>query len=151
MTIPNESIPSPPDTFQENFRTFCRSQIREVLLRPDIEAYTRKVAERDNITNWPLTIVKSNNFKHRYLPADYQRNTVFKKELNTLLGNILKGEKSNFASFLRTGLGGENPPISPPKLTAIIGHVYTSMDPRFEAIPAEQIPSDERITLPRQA
>jgi hypothetical protein len=34
------------------------------------------------------------------LPANYHRNAVFKKELGTLLANILKGEKSNFAAFL---------------------------------------------------
>ncbi|KAA1112433.1 hypothetical protein PGTUg99_005697 [Puccinia graminis f. sp. tritici] len=159
-TVEQTSVTTPPEPgseFHPNFRLFCRSQIREVLLRPNIAAYTRKMAEHNQIDMWPLTIVKgiiyeqSDTFKQKYLPADYHRNAVFKKELNTLLANILKAEKSNFATYLQTGLGGANPPIAPPKLTTIIGNVYKGMDPRFEAIPNEKIPSDDQITVHRQA
>ncbi|KAA1065035.1 hypothetical protein PGT21_022206 [Puccinia graminis f. sp. tritici] len=108
-TVEQTSVTTPPEPgseFHPNFRLFCRSQIREVLLRPNIAAYTRKMAEHNQIDMWPLTIVKgiiyeqSDTFKQKYLPADYHRNAVFKKELNTLLANILKAEKSNFATYL---------------------------------------------------
>jgi hypothetical protein len=85
------------------------------------------------------------------LPADHQKNTVYKKNLTTLLGNILKSEKNNFANHLRTGFGGANPPIAPPRLSQVIANVYKTMDPRFEGVPIDEIPNDERITNPRQA
>ncbi|POW14632.1 hypothetical protein PSTT_02803 [Puccinia striiformis] len=51
-------------TFPPNLRIFCRTQIREVLLRPVIEAYTRRMAERNHVENWPIPMAKGkkNNF-----------------------------------------------------------------------------------------
>ncbi|KAI7942462.1 hypothetical protein MJO28_012489 [Puccinia striiformis f. sp. tritici] len=99
-------------TFPPNLRIFCCTQIRKVLLRPDIEAYTRRMAERNHVENWPIPMAKglifgqSDAFKCMHLRPDYQRDVIFKKELNSLLGTILKGEKNNFANLLRLGLGG---------------------------------------------
>ncbi|KAI7965930.1 hypothetical protein MJO29_001678 [Puccinia striiformis f. sp. tritici] len=144
-------------TFPPNLRIFCCTQIREVLLRPDIEAYTRRMAERNHVENWPIPMAKglifgqSDAFKCMHLPPDYQQDVIFKKELNLLLGTILKGEKNNFANLLRLGLGGANPPIPPPKLSDIIGSVYKAMDSRFEQTPVANIPTDSRITIQRQA
>ncbi|POW06504.1 hypothetical protein PSHT_10324 [Puccinia striiformis] len=45
-------------TFPPNLRIFCRTQIREVLLRPVIEAYTRRMAERNHVENWPIPMAK---------------------------------------------------------------------------------------------
>ncbi|KAI9611316.1 hypothetical protein KEM48_004557 [Puccinia striiformis f. sp. tritici PST-130] len=93
-------------TFPPNLRIFCRTQIRKVLLRPDIEAYTRRMAERNHVENWPIPMAKglifgqSDAFKCMHLRPDYQRAVIFKKELNSLLGTILKGEKNNFANLL---------------------------------------------------
>ncbi|POW22497.1 hypothetical protein PSHT_01249 [Puccinia striiformis] len=98
-----------------------------------------------------LIFGQSDAFKCMHLPPDYQRDVIFKKELNSLLGTILKGEKNNFANLLRLGLGGANPPIPPPKLSDIIGSVYKAMDSRFEQTPVANIPTDSRITIQRQA
>ncbi|KAI9616553.1 hypothetical protein H4Q26_010950 [Puccinia striiformis f. sp. tritici PST-130] len=92
-------------TFPPNLRIFCRTQIREVLLRPVIEAYTRRMAERNHVENWPIPMAKGLIF-----------DVIFKKELNSLLGTILKGEKNNFANLLRLGLGGAKPANPPAKV-----------------------------------
>ncbi|KAI7945544.1 hypothetical protein MJO29_011932 [Puccinia striiformis f. sp. tritici] len=124
-------------TFPPNLRIFCRTQIRKVLLRPDIEAYTRRMAERNHVENWPIPMAKglifgqSDAFKCMHLRPDYQRDVIFKKELNSLLGTILKGEKNNFANLLRLGLGGleeqtrQSPRQSCPTLSVLFTKLWT--------------------------
>ncbi|KAI7954875.1 hypothetical protein MJO28_005275 [Puccinia striiformis f. sp. tritici] len=105
---------------------FCCTQIREVLLRPDLEAYTHKMAEPKHVENWPIPMAK-------------------------LLGTILKGKKNNFPNFLCTSLAGANPPIPPQKLSKIIVSVYKAMGPCFEQTPVANIPANSRITVQQEA
>ncbi|POW15711.1 hypothetical protein PSHT_05180, partial [Puccinia striiformis] len=104
--------------------------IREVLLRPDLEAYTHKMAEPKHVENWPIPMAK---------------------EHNSLLGTILKGKKNNFANFLCTRLAGANQPIPPQKLLEIIGSVYKAMDSRFEQTPVANILTNSRINVQQEA
>ncbi|POW17629.1 hypothetical protein PSTT_00387 [Puccinia striiformis] len=69
--------------------------------------------------------------KCMHLRPDYQRDVIFKKELNSLLGTILKGEKNNFANLLRLGLGGleeqtrQSPRQSCPTLSVLFTKLWT--------------------------
>ncbi|KAH9472514.1 hypothetical protein Pst134EA_003124 [Puccinia striiformis f. sp. tritici] len=131
--------------------------IREVLLRPNIKAYTRRMAERNHVENWPIPMAKglifgqSDAFKCMHLPPDYQQDVIFKKELNSLLGTILKGEKNNFANLLRLGLGGANPPI-PRQSCLTLSVLFTKLwTLALNRPPVANIPTDSRITIQRQA
>ncbi|KAI9626650.1 hypothetical protein KEM48_010276 [Puccinia striiformis f. sp. tritici PST-130] len=134
-------------TFPPNLRIFCRTQIREVYSGPLLRLI---LVEWLSATMWKTGPFPWLSFANSNTSApDYQRDVIFKKELNSLLGTILKGEKNNFANLLRLGLGGANPPI-PRQVVRHYRSVYKAMDSCFEQTPVANI-RHSRITVQRQA
>jgi hypothetical protein len=64
-----------------------------------------------------------------YFPKDFHENAQYKRALDKLIADILKGEKSNLTNMIRIGFGPKDPAIPPPKLPEIIVNVYKTMDP----------------------
>ncbi|KAA1069816.1 hypothetical protein PGT21_033741 [Puccinia graminis f. sp. tritici] len=141
------------EMFHNSLRTFIRTQIRQILLRPDLQSYVPHKAKKDHVDMSPHGILmgilqqESDGFKQMYLPKDFHKDALYKRALDKLIADILKGEKSNLATMLRIGFGPEDPAIPPPKLPEIIGNVYVAMDPRFANKPITDIHKDSRITI----
>lgn len=58
INLVSPDVPMGPFEFSAIFKTFLRTEIQQILLREDLEAYGRKAARRNNVQKSPFALIK---------------------------------------------------------------------------------------------
>jgi len=139
--------------FGPALKSYLRVNIRQILLREDIECYGRRTAQKTHSAKSPFGLIKQKldnqgpEFHEQHFPPNYSDNAEITTRLDSLISFIVKAEKTNLASLIRTGLTKGEPLEPVPQLSKLVTEVYTAMDHRFRNRTHQEINSDPTITV----
>ncbi|KNZ48192.1 uncharacterized protein VP01_5847g2 [Puccinia sorghi] len=107
---PPSAMRSDPFKTPQSLRVFIRSNIRQILLELDLQAYGHKPGAKSHGVKSPFTLIKElinaqdDCFHTTNLPPNWRNDLQDVNELDTLITNILKAKKSFLGRIIKVGL-----------------------------------------------
>ncbi|KNZ64695.1 uncharacterized protein VP01_1003g2 [Puccinia sorghi] len=151
---PPSATRSDPIKTPQSLQVFICSNICQILLKPDLQAYGGKPGAKyfaglcssfPFIPKQELIDTQDDCFHTANLPPNWRNDLQAVNELKTLITNILKAEKSFLGRIIKGGLVENKKALAPP-LAKLVGDVYSQMHPQFKDATAHDINKDPLVT-----
>ncbi|PLW29504.1 hypothetical protein PCANC_26314 [Puccinia coronata f. sp. avenae] len=145
---------TPAASAAPNLKTFLRTNMRQILLQPDLDIFSRKTGRIPRAAKNPFTLIKEmidaqdKTFQEDNFPANWQDNAQAVDDLDTLIASTLKAKKNALANLIKAGLVGDKPV---PVLWDLVADVYSSMHPHFRDANAVDINRSPMVTKSAKA